>query len=156
MTDLSLSDFKDRSYTDNDLDRVMGLMCSKGAVFSSEIAKDLDLDILQVNGIISSLIRSKLAKKLLPDRVYPQPLIKCRISQMWASGVEGYEAFCMRSWTILTLKGVDEYCERHLGQHHQIVKVYVEEYPELFRTYEFPHLIKEGVLLGLKRGDIFK
>ena len=129
-----LSDFAEgkKTFEEDDLDRVMGLMCSKGACFPSEMARDLHLEIGQINSVVARLIRERLAKKMLPDRVYPQALIACRIAEMWATGVEGYDSFCMRSWIILTQKGVESYCDKHLGQHHRIIKPYVEAYPELF------------------------
>ncbi|MGR3175080.1 MAG: hypothetical protein ACUZ8N_10830 [Candidatus Scalindua sp.] len=129
-----LSDFAEgkKTFEEDDLDRVMGLMCSKGACYPSEMARDLHLEIGQINSVIARLIRERLARKLLPDRIYPQALIACRISEMWANRVEGYDSFCMRSWIILTQKGVETYCEKHLGQHYTIIGPYVETYPELF------------------------
>ena len=115
-----------RTFTNDDLDRVMGLLCIKGACYPSEIARDLTLEISQVNAIITRAINEGVIERLLPDRLYPQALIKCRIAEMWSIGVTGYENFTARSWFVLTPQGIDLYASKHSGEHRQISQAYTQ------------------------------
>jgi len=129
MGNLSLNDFKTQvSYGNEDLNRVLVTICAKGSMFPSEIARKCELSIEQVNSIITKLLNSNLIEKIIPDRVYPQKLIACRIAEMWSLGVEGFPVFATRSWYALTLDGILKIKVEYSGQHKEINAAYLEEY----------------------------
>jgi hypothetical protein len=134
------------SFNSDDVDRVMGLIILKGSCFPSEIARDLTLEIEQVNAIITGLVRDEMLKKIIPDEIYPQPLIKCRIREMWSIGVKGYEAFCQRSWFILTEKAFWSYVDRHRGEHRQANEAYINTYSNIELLYRTPEEIQKRML----------
>jgi hypothetical protein len=109
--ELKLNDFTNKDIlSEDDKDRVLGIILSLGSAYPSEISRHLALKIEEVNSALMRLINEGMIKKIIPDPLYPQTLIKCRISDMWAIGCDNYGKFALHSWFGGTLKGLLNYC----------------------------------------------
>jgi len=119
------------AFSIDDEDRVLGFIISIGSSYPSEISRHLLLRVEQVNAILMKLINKEYLKRLILDRYYPQALIKCRINDMWALGILGFEQFSLRSWLIATEKGFWYFADRFEGDHRRANVAYVETYPNI-------------------------
>lgn len=124
------------SYTDRDKDRVMSYLLAVGASYPSELAEHLLINYDKINAILIQMESKKIIKRMVPDKLYPQPLIKCRIAQMWGKGISGHFEFLKRSWFIATERGFLEFQEKHQGEGRQAQIAYLETYPNLKAIYD--------------------
>ena len=80
-------------FKEEDKDRILGYIISIGSSFPSEISRHLLIDISRVNGILIHMVNEGKIERLIPNEIYPQPLIKCCIMRMWGQGVFGFKEF---------------------------------------------------------------
>ena len=126
-------------YSDKDKDRILGFIITLGSSFPSEISRRLLMDLPKVNAILIQMQNNGFILRMVPEELYPQALIKCRIAEMWGQGVWGYKEFALRSWFIATLKGFWHYTNKFQGEHRRANHAYIQTYPELEDWYkEFP------------------
>lgn len=119
------------AFTCDDEDRVLSFIISIGSSFPSEISRKMMLRVEQVNAIVTKLINKEFLMRLNPDKLYPQPLIKCRISDMQGIGITGFEQFAIRSWVCATEDGILFIINKYKGEHRRANYAYVETYPDI-------------------------
>jgi len=125
-------------------DRIIGLMLNKGAMFASEIARSLGIGEDNARAVLNKMRAKELTEIIVPHPQDPQPLIRARIKEFWNMGIYGYGNFRTRTWFIPTLKAIQDYSEKHFGEHRRIIGAYFMTYPQLKHPeFERDEKIKE-------------
>ena len=97
-------------------DDVLLFLCKKSTAYTSEIARQCNINIDILNQILYELLKDKLIDKIYPDPEYPQSPFKIRMPELWANGIISYGSISRLSWWTLTPEGFMYIKEKFKGK----------------------------------------
>lgn len=100
-------------------DEILLRICEQGACFTTELARDCDVDMNGVGQVLYNLKRNGFITKIFADRQNPPPQIRGRLPGLWNNGING-DRITQLSWWTLTMPGVELIQTKFKGQHKKI------------------------------------
>ena len=97
-------------------DDVLLFICRKGAGFTTEIARQCDINVDGINQILYHLNKDKFIEKIFPNPDQPQPQFRARMKELWATGIISYPSISKFSWWTLTEGGFEFIKAKFEGQ----------------------------------------
>jgi hypothetical protein len=114
-----LSTDNTRVFTDKQ-DNVLLRICELGISFSTELARDTDTKLEDMNSVLYQLKSNKFIDKTYPDTEGNNPLFRGRMFELNSKGLVGLSAFSKFSWWTLTLPGFEYIKSKYTGQGKRI------------------------------------
>lgn len=102
-------------------DAVLLRVCELGLSFPTELARDTDLRVEDINTIIYHFKKEGFIAKLHPDPECSVPQFRGRLLELNSKGIVGLPMFSKFSWWTLT-KGGFEYLKIKYGGQHKRIK----------------------------------
>jgi hypothetical protein len=88
-------------------DDLLKFLCEKGVSFPTEMARQIDIDIISANRILYQFKMKDFVEKINPNKENPQSQFRGRMSEFWSMGIIGFDEFCRHSFWSLTIGGVE-------------------------------------------------